>query len=391
MKRLPLAERGPLQVMFLITSMETGGAEVLLVNLMRGLDPQRCVPELVCMKHLGELGEQLATRFSTHCDLIRYKFDASVLGRLSRIMQRSKTDALVTVGAGDKMFWGRLAARRAGVPVILSALHSTGWPDNIGRLNRMLTPITDAFIAVAEPHRDYLIRNERFPKSRVRLIPNGIDTARFVADAESRKHFRDQWTIPQDAPVCGIVAALRPEKNHELFLSVAETVAQLIPNAHFLIVGDGVQKNKLEAIAKGLNCRDRIRFTGNCSDIPAALSAMDLFSLTSHNEASPVSILEAMSCKLPVVAPRVGSIDRAVVDGETGLLVDAHDHDGFVQHWLRLLGNGPLTRKFGIAGRQHVIQYASLDTMTRGYMDLIEEIYVRKVCKSGSSRRLAST
>lgn len=390
MKRLPLAERGPLKVMFLITSMETGGAEVLLVNLMDGLDPQRCIPELVCMKHLGELGEQVKTRFSTHSDLIRHKFDAAVLGRLSRLMKRGKTDALVTVGAGDKMFWGRLAARRAGVPVILSAIHSTGWPDNVGRLNRILTPITDAFIAVAEPHRDYLIRVERFPQSRVRLIPNGIDTTRFVADAALRNQFRDRWSIPRDAPVCGIVAALRPEKNHELFLSVADAVAQSIPDAYFLIVGDGVQRDKLESIARQLDCHDRIRFTGNCSDIRAALSAMDLFSLTSHNEASPVSILEAMSCELPVVAPRIGSIDRSVVDGETGVLVKAADRDGFVRTWTVLLSGHSLRRKFGAAGRQHVIQYGSLETMTRGYMDLIEEIYTRKVLRANSSRQVVT-
>lgn len=391
MNHLPLVERGPLQVMFLITSMETGGAEVLLVNLMRGMDPRRCIPELVCMKHLGELGEQLATEFSTHSNLIRHKFDARVLGRLTRIMKHSQTDALVTVGAGDKMFWGRLAARRAGVPVILSALHSTGWPDNVGRLNRMLTPITDAFIAVAEPHRDYLIREERFPQSRVRLIPNGIDTARFVADASSRNQFREKWSIPLDAPVCGIVAALRPEKNHELFLSVAESVAASNPAAHFLIVGDGVQREMLEGLTKTLTCRDKVRFTGNCSDIPAALSAMDMFTLTSHNEASPVSILEAMSCELPVVAPRVGSIDRAVVDGETGYLVKAGDHDGFVQQWSRLLSDSRLAKTFGVAGRQHVKQYGSLETMTCGYMDLIEEIYTRKVCKARSNRNPAST
>jgi glycosyltransferase involved in cell wall biosynthesis len=375
---LPLDQRGPLKVLFMITSMETGGAEVLLLDLMCSLDPARCQPELACLKHLGELGEQVARQFPAHHNLIRHKLDARVIGRLTRLMKTRQIDAIVTVGAGDKMFWGRLAARRAGLPVILSALHSTGWPDNVGRLNRMLTPITDAFIAVAEPHRQYLIENEGFPASRVRLIPNGVDTGRFVADPLARQRFREQWNIPAEAPVVGIVAALRPEKNHELFLALSETVGKDFPDARFLIVGDGVQRVKLESIASTLECRSRVIFSGNCREIPAALSAMDLFVLTSHNEASPVSILEAMSCGLPVVAPRVGSIDRAVVHGATGFLASSGDHDAFAEFWKTMLADRALAQRFGDAGRQHVIRYGSLETMTRGYMELIEEIYTQK-------------
>ncbi len=364
--------------MFLITSMETGGAEVLLVNLIRGLDRQRFSPQLVCLKQLGELGEQISAEIPVHSQLLRHKLDARVFGRLTRLMKQNRTDALVTVGAGDKMFWGRLAARRAGVPVIISALHSTGWPDQIGRLNRMLTPVTDAFVAVAKPHREYLIREERFPAARVRLIPNGIDTDRFVHDCQSRIRWRRKWQIPDEAVVCGIVAALRPEKNHELFLSVAQSVARQTSNAWFVIVGDGERRAGLEAMAAQLDCRDRVRFAGNCQDIPGVLSAMDLFSLTSHIEASPVSILEAMACRLPVVAPHVGSIDQAVLDQQTGFLVAPGDTESFVRCWSKLLCDSQLSEQFGAAGRQHVVQYGSLRNMIDGYMDLIEEIYRRK-------------
>ena len=81
------------------------------------------------------------------------------------------------------MFWGRLAARMAGVPVIASALHSTGWPDVVGRLNHWLTPLTDAFIACAPAHGQYLIEHERFPAERVHVIPNGVDVERFQSAA----------------------------------------------------------------------------------------------------------------------------------------------------------------------------------------------------------------
>ena len=104
---------------------------------------------------------------------------SAVLGRLARLMAERRIDAVVTVGPGDKMFWGRLAAWRAGVPVICSALHSTGVPDHVEWLNRLLAPLTDAFIAVAEPHGRYLAEHEGCPVAKVRVIPNGVDVERF--------------------------------------------------------------------------------------------------------------------------------------------------------------------------------------------------------------------
>ena len=146
------AEIDPLRVMFLVTSMPVGGAETLLVNLVRRMDRRRFAPEVVCLKERGPLGEELAEELPVHFGLTAGKWDLRVLWRLTNLMKQRRADAVVTVGAGDKMFWGRLAAHRAGVPVIASALHSTGWPDGVGRLNRRLTPITHAFIGVAKPH-----------------------------------------------------------------------------------------------------------------------------------------------------------------------------------------------------------------------------------------------
>ena len=132
----PLEDRGPLRVMFLVTSLPVGGAETLLVNLVRRMDPDHFAPSICCLKELGPLGEELATETRVYSRLIHGKYDLGVVRRLARLLRRQRIDAVVTVGAGDKMFWGRIAARLAGVPVICSALHSTGWPDTIGRLNR---------------------------------------------------------------------------------------------------------------------------------------------------------------------------------------------------------------------------------------------------------------
>ena len=140
----------PIKTLFLLTSMPVGGAETLLVDLVRRMDRRRFSPEIACLKDLGELGELMSHEVKTNCNYLTNKWDLRVLPRLANYLKQNRIDALVTVGAGDKMFWGRLAARLAGTPVIACALHSTGWPDGVGRMKRALTPITDDFIGVAE-------------------------------------------------------------------------------------------------------------------------------------------------------------------------------------------------------------------------------------------------
>lgn len=374
---LPLEERGPLNVMFLLSSMPVGGAETLLVNLVQRMSDQ-FRPGIVCLKEPGELGERIASEFPVHSNLISHKYDLGVIGKLKKLFVESNVDATVTVGAGDKMFWGRIAANRARVPVILSALHSTGWPDGVGRLNRMLTPITDRFIAVAENHGRFMVEHEKFPRSKVRVIPNGVDTQRFQKDQYDRLMVRKELGIDRDDPVCGIIAALRSEKNHLLFLRSAALVCQELPDARFLIVGDGPERPMLENAVSDLSLRDNVIFTGSRSDVPELLSAIDVFSLTSRNEASPVSIMEAMSMEIPVVAPDVGSISETVQHGETGFLFQQGNAEKIADYWLTLLNDPDLSRRMGQAGRQVIQSRSSLEIMVRGYEDLIQEVYGEK-------------
>jgi glycosyltransferase involved in cell wall biosynthesis len=368
----------PLRVMFLLTSMPIGGAETLLVNLIRRLDRTRIEPVIGCMKQKDVLGEVLAAEVPVFEDLIKHKYDVAVATRLRKLLRDQQIDALITIGAGDKMFWGRIGAKLAKTPVVLSALHSTGWPDGVGRMNRMLTGITDGFIAVAQQHAEYQINQEKFPEQKVFLIPNGIDTDAFVFDADSRKIWREQIGITPEAPVTGIVAALRPEKNHDLFLESARLVLEKLPSARFVIAGDGPERQRLEELANQKGIQDEVYFIGSQNDIRGVLSMFDMFALTSHNEASPVSIMEALSCQRPVVATDVGSIDESVLEGQSGFLVPADDAELMAERWLTLLIDSEMRQSMGQAGRSHIVSNSSLDSMTEGYMELIEEIYSRK-------------
>ncbi len=374
----PLADRGPLRTLFALTSMPVGGAETLLVNLIRRLDRQRFAPELCCLKEPGPLGDELAREIPLHSGLLGGKYDLRIFPRLVRLLKQRQIDAVVTVGAGDKMFWGRLAAWRAGVPVIASALHSTGWPDGIGRLNRMLTRWTDAFIGVAKPHGEHLIEQERFPAEKVFVIPNGVDTQKFRGRDNNRTRIREELGIPRQAPVVGIVAALRQEKNHLLFLRSASILHENMADVHFVIVGDGPEREKLEHASRAAKLDSCVHFAGTRGDIAEVLSALDLFALTSHNEANPVSILEAMSVGLPVVSTNVGSVSETVAHGETGYLAKPGAAAEIARYWRDLLSDPATARKMGQAGRQVVVDHWSLEAMVQGYEDLLQSIYERK-------------
>jgi glycosyltransferase involved in cell wall biosynthesis len=374
--------------MFMINDMTVGGAEMLLDQLIRRLDPARFAPELCCMNKLGELGENLRGVVPVFPHLLKHKYDVPVLSRLVRLLRKRQIDAVVTVGAGDRMFWGRLAAWRAGVPVVISALHSTGWPDRIGRLNRLLTPLTDAFIGVATAHGRYLVEVERFPADRVHVIPNGVDTERFQPRPRDVA-LLDQLGIPRDSSIVGLVAVLRPEKNHELFLRAAAIVRQQVPSVRFVLVGNGPERESLDRLTAELGLTDIVHFLGARSDVPQLLPLFDVFTLTSKIEASPVSILEAQACGLPVVATRVGSIAESVIDNQTGYLASPGSIEEVAAAVIRLLRSPDLRQSLGSAARQFVVHHRSLQSMVTGYEELITSLYEQKTADNVCPRPAA--
>lgn len=381
---VPLEDRGPLRVMFVITYMPVGGAETLLVDLIRRLDRSRFAPEVCCLKHLGPLGEVLQEEVPVFSGLLTHKYDFRVLWRLYHLVSSRRIDAVITVGTGgDKMFWGRLAGWLAGSPVICSALHSSGLPDRVERLNRLLEPITDAFIAVAERHGRYLSEHEGCPAGKVKVIPNGVDIEKFHPRWPDRK-LRAELGLPDGAPVAGIVAALRPEKHHELFLRGAARVRDKVPQARFLIVGDGPRREELRRLADQLSLQDAVHFAGTRADVAEVLSLIDVLTLTSHMESNPVSILEAMASEKPVVATSVGSVPETVIDGVTGYLTPPDDPDQIADRVVELFADPELAARMGRAGREQVLANWSVQRMVEGYQELIGGIYSTKCPRPAS-------
>jgi len=388
-KLLPPADRGPLRVLFAINNLQVGGAEMLTFELLRRLDRERFAPELACMREAGTLGEILAETVPVHTHLSAHKFDLRVLYKLTRLLRQGRFDALVTVGAGDRMFWGRLAAALARTPVIVSALHSTGWPDAINRPNRWLTPLTNAFVGCAAPHARYLIEVEKLPPERVHWIPNGVDTQKFCprtppADLRARLGLRP------DSRLVGITAQLRPEKNHELFLAMAALILRSRPEVEFVLIGHGPRLDELTAMARDLGIAGNVHFLGARSDVPQILPLLDVFVLCSKIEANPVSILEAQACGVPVVATRVGSIPETVIDGKTGLLASPGSAAELAAGVLRLLNDEPTRAKLGAAARENVLHNWSLDRMVCGYEELLTRLYAERLAMQNGAARTST-
>jgi glycosyltransferase involved in cell wall biosynthesis len=171
---------------------------------------------------------------------------------------------------------------------------------------------------------------------------------------------------------------LRPEKNHTMFLRVASLVHRRMPVARFLIVGDGPERPMLESLAQQLGVAGVVRFLGTRRDVPKLLSLVDVLLLTSHSEANPICLLEAMAAGKPVVSTRVGSVTETVLPGQNGFLVDPGDTQGMADRVCELLTDRRRAAEMGRVGREYVVAHGSVDRMVGGYEEMIAEIYESK-------------
>ncbi|MHC4400574.1 MAG: glycosyltransferase, partial [Planctomycetota bacterium] len=206
---------------------------------------------------------------------------------------------------------------------------------------------------------------------------NGVDIERFRP--QDRLQARLRLGLPADIPVAGIVAALRPEKQHGLLLEAMRLVVKQFPGAELVVVGDGVKRQPIEAKACELGISDHVRLLGTRHDVPDVLPALDVKVLSSKMEANPASTLEASSCGVPVVAPRVGSLPETVVDGVTGVLYPPDDACALADALIRLFADPRRARAMGRRGRELVCRRFSLESMVRGYELLIDGVY-RAAC-----------
>jgi glycosyltransferase involved in cell wall biosynthesis len=255
---------------------------------------------------------------------------------------------------------GRIAALLAlgrRPPVIVHTFHGhvlTGYFHPLisaafGAIERVLARYTTCLIAVSEEVRADLVRLGVAPPERIVVLPLGFDFSRFDADAEERRERREalrhELGIPQDAKLVTLVARLEPIKRVDRFLRVANRVGSSA-ETWFLVVGDGTLREELQGSPEAARLGDRLVWAGLREDMPDVYFGTDVVTVTSDNEGTNVSAIEAQATGLPVVSTRVGGM-ASVVAAETGLLIEPHDEEEFARALERVLRDAERGKKLG--------------------------------------------
>jgi glycosyltransferase involved in cell wall biosynthesis len=218
---------------------------------------------------------------------------------------------------------------------------------------RVLRRYARRVIAVSESARDHHLEHGRMRPERVITLYNGIDIVAFGSVAAgAREAVRDELGLPDSAPVLATVAIQREPKGIQHMLEALPAVIAAVPDARYLLIGDGPHRNRLEEITAAIGLTDRVLFAGSRDDIPRMLSAADLFVLPTLTEALPTVIAEAMAAGLPIVASAVGGIPEMVSHGDTALLVPPADPGALTDAVVRILTNPRQAAAMGRAGRR---------------------------------------
>ena len=246
---------------------------------------------------------------------------------------------------------------------------------------RRLARRTDVLVAVSAEIRDELLDLGVGRPGQYEVIPLGLDLASFLAVDGPSGALRVRLGVPGDCALIGAVGRLVPVKGLETLL---EAVARL-PEVHLALIGDGESRPALEARATALGLGRRVHFTGWASDVAAAVADLDVVVLTSRNEGTPASLIEAGACGRPVVATRVGGVPLVVQDGVTGLLAASGRPEEVAALVQRLLADPALGRSMGIAARAHVRtrfgQERLVDDVRRLYTDLLGRPPLRRLAR----------
>lgn len=268
---------------------------------------------------------------------ITLRSDFSALIKLIQVFRTEKPDVVHTHTA-KAGFVGRVAAKLAGVPIIVHTFHGHVFQGYFSpaktqfflTLERLCARFTTKIVTSGSEIRRELIATYKLcPPEKIVVRESGLQLRRFSEFKRSSSQFRDQHCISSQAPLVGIVGRLVPIKNHELFLRAAAKVHAVRPHVQFVLVGDGELRGQLEALVKAF--RLPVTFAGWIADTPPVYGTLDVLVLSSKNEGTPVSIIEAMAAGVPTVTTQVGGVMDLYPDPRYGKVVPPDDAEAMAQ------------------------------------------------------------
>ncbi len=392
---MQITEKSRVKIARIIARLNIGGPSIHVVNLHKGLSSDRFNSILVTgslnpgegsmLEYAQEKGVQPLPVPEMIGEASLRPRDLKALWMLYRILQAERPH-IVHTHTAKAGFLGRLAARMAGVPVIIHTYHghvlngyygpATSWL--LKMMERGLARITDRLVAVSELVKEDLIAYGVAPPAKISVIPLGFDLEQFFDCQSLKGEFRRELELGSDDKLVGILGRIFPIKNHRLFLESAARIAQQESNVRFVIVGDGVLRSEMERYAQDLGIDQRVFFTGWRRDLPRIYADLDLLVVSSNNEGTPVSAIEAMASGCPVVATRVGGLADVIQDAETGYLVPAKQPQPLAAAMLELIRDPQRAAQMGRLAQLSVKERFSLDRLLRDTENLYEELLTSK-------------
>lgn len=336
-----------MKIALVITGLGTGGAEIMLLKLLQHIDRKRFEPTVISLVGMGEIGPRIAALgIPVHAlGMRRGVPNPLMLFALARLLRRVNPDMVHTWMYHADLLGG-LAARLARYSNVVWGLRHSNLSRTENKLSTLMVVRACALLSHWLPARILSCSTRAkkvhaavgYPKEKIHVIPNGFELDRFQPDAAARDSVRNELGLPGETPLVGLIARYDPQKNHAGFIEAAARLNTVRPDVHFLLAGGGVDGSNVTlqaALAKYAGLQARMHLLGRRDDMPRLMAALDVLVSTSHGEAFPNVLGEAMACGVPCVVTNVG--DSAEIVGATGRVVPAGDMEGLARQLLVLL------------------------------------------------------
>lgn len=372
-------ERPPTRIAFCITDLDVGGAERMFVELVTRLDRRRWEPRVYCLSKPGALAARLeATGISVTCFNASNLKIWSVISRLASELNKFQPWLLQSFLYHANLA-GRVAARMAGVPQVVSGIRVA---ERRGRWRLWVDWLTQSFVdhnvCVSQAVATFSIRRSWLKTAKVSVIPNGVDFDRF---ANATPIDRVTFGFSQAAPLVLFVGRLDPQKAPFVLLEAFARLIDRHADWQLLFVGDGPLRDDMQRWIVQRKLESSIRLVGWRADVPGLLKSADALALPSLWEGMPNIVLESMAAGLPVVVSHVEGTDELIRDGETGLLVTPGSVEELEQKIEKVLLSGESLTSLSKSSQHTVLKDFTIESMVEKY----EQLYVRLLEKRSPS------
>ena len=369
------------RILHLITRLPVGGAEKVLVDVVRTLDPERYESLVCCIQAKGELAEELErSGFRVVCleRMRSRRFDWRAVQDLSRLC-RTEGITLVHTHLYHANLYGRIAAFLSGVPAI-ATVHNVYAQRKFHRklLNRLLSHASARVIAVSEDVREDLVKHDGIDPEKVSVVHNGIDVRRVDTDL-TREQARARLGVRDDELLIGCVGRLEEQKGHRFLLEACAALKNdLGGRLRLLVVGDGRLRQDLEDRAAALGVGASVSFLGTRHDVPEILRALDIYVMPSLWEGLSIAMLEAMAAGVAVVISDVSGVAQALGNNQHGIRVAPGNAAALVDAIRSLAGQPSRRRALGMSARERVKAAFSIDAMMSQLTSIYEQALASK-------------